>query len=52
MTTRTVMVTASMLVTTLVVALGAPSTVFARGRWQDVLSPRARRARVDAELRR
>ena len=40
MTTRTVMVTASMVVTTLIVALGVPSTVFARGRWQDVLSPR------------
>ncbi len=40
MTTRTVMVTASMVVTTLIVALGAPTTVFARGRWQDVLSPR------------
>ena len=40
MTTRTVMVNAAMLVTTLVVALGAPRTVFARGRWQDVLSPR------------
>ncbi len=40
MTTRTVMMTASMVVTTLVVALGVPSPVFARGRWQDVLSPR------------
>ena len=29
-----------MLVTTLVVVLGAPGTVFARGRWQDVLAPR------------
>jgi hypothetical protein len=34
------MVSASMLVTTLVVALGVSRTVFARGRWQDVLSPR------------
>src|SRR5215831_12201692 len=40
MTTRTVMVNASMLVTTLVVALGVPGTVLARSRWQDVLSPR------------
>src|SRR5438552_1787565 len=40
MTTRTVMVSASMLVTTLVVALGASRTVSARGRWQDVLAPR------------
>jgi hypothetical protein len=31
---------ATMGLATLVVALGAPSTVFARGRWQDVLSPR------------
>jgi hypothetical protein len=38
--TRTVVVSASMLVTTLVVALGASRTVSARGRWQDVLSPR------------
>jgi hypothetical protein len=40
MTTRTVKVSASMLVTTLVVALGASRTVSARGRWQDVLAPR------------
>jgi len=40
MTTRTVMMRASLLVTTLVVALGAPSTVVARSRWQDVLAPR------------
>jgi hypothetical protein len=44
MTTRTVMVTASVVVTTLIVALGAPMTVYARGRWQDVLSPRGRAA--------
>ncbi len=30
----------TMVLATLVVALGAPSVVFARGRWQDVLSPR------------
>jgi hypothetical protein len=32
--------TASIVVTTLVVALGASGTVFARSRWQDVLAPR------------
>ncbi len=40
MTTRTVMVPASVVLTTLVVALGVPSTVVARGRWQDVIAPR------------
>jgi hypothetical protein len=40
MTTRTVMVNALLVVTTLIVALGAPTTVLARGRWQDVLTPR------------
>ena len=40
MTIRTVMVSASMLLTTLFVAFGVSRTVFARGRWQDVLSPR------------
>ncbi len=40
MRTRIVMVSAATVVTALVVALGAPRTVFARGRWQDVLAPR------------
>ena len=34
------MASASMLMTTLVVAVGVPGTVLARGRWQDVLAPR------------